>query len=236
MPSNWRRKKLDESVNFGDKLPPNLYENHVLRQAKHEYKTKSLGITNKCPIQSLVEHKHKVPHAGSIHTISCEEVFVHYWSPYQIEVYKFVHKLSKGHCKVAIDATGGLVSKILRPSTKEKSHHFFLYEIVVYGLGIQESISQMVSEKQNLPTILYWLNEWQLRGVPSPNEIVTDMSRAILGAVSRAFCIGMGIKEYVNVCLQFLLKETNIIPKCFIRTDISHFIKMQCRWKYFNAK
>lgn len=64
VPSNWRRKKLDKSVNFGDKLPPNLYENHVLRQAKHEYKIKSLGITNKCPVQSLVEHKHKVPHAG----------------------------------------------------------------------------------------------------------------------------------------------------------------------------
>jgi len=93
----------------------------------------------------------------------------------------------------------------------------------------------MVSEKQNLPTILYWLNEWQLRGVPCPNEIVTDMSRAILGAVSRAFCNGMGIKEYVNVCLQYLLKETNVIPKCFIRNDISHFIKIQCRWKCFNG-
>lgn len=104
--SNWRRKKLDESVNFRDKLPPNLYENHVLRQAKHEYKTKSLGITNKCPIQSLVEHKHKVPHARSIHTISCDEAFVHYWSPYQIEVYKFAHKLSKGHCKVLMQQDG----------------------------------------------------------------------------------------------------------------------------------
>lgn len=236
MPSNWRRKRVDEVIDFGDKLPPHIYNNHVLRQAKNEYKTKILGITNKCPIQSLVEHKYRLPHAGSIHTVSYDETFVHYWSPYQVEVYKLVHKSLKGHCKVAIDATGGLISKILRPVTNEKSHHFFLYEIVVYGHGIQESICQMVSEKQDLPTILYWLNKWQLAGVPCPNEVVTDMSRAILGAVSRAFCDGIGIKEYVDICLKYLLnKPTGIIPKCFIRTDIAHFIKMQCRWKCFNG-
>lgn len=212
-----------------------IYENHILRQAKSEFKSKALGITNKCPIQSIVENKYRIPYAGSIHTVSYNEAFVHYWSPYQVEVYKLVHKLSKGHCKVAIDATGGLVSKILRPVTGEESHHFFLYEIVVYGLGIQESISQMVSEKQDLPTILYWLNKLQLSGVPSPNEIVTDMSRAILGAVSRAFCNGIGIKEYVDVCLQYLLKESTSFPTYFLRIDIAHFIKMQCRWKCFNG-
>jgi len=35
---------------------------------------------------------------------------VHHWSPFQLAVYKAAHK--KGHCKLAIDATGSLVYKI----------------------------------------------------------------------------------------------------------------------------
>jgi len=58
----------------------------------------------------------------------------------------------------------------------------------------------MESEKQDLSTILYWLNKWQIRGVPCPNA---DMSRAILGVVSRAFINSIVIKEYVDICLQY---------------------------------
>jgi len=64
---------------------------------------------------------------------------VHYWSPFQLAVY------TKGHFKSAIDATGSLVSKIKRPTAD--SHHIFLYEIVLYGHGVQASIAQMLNEK-----------------------------------------------------------------------------------------
>jgi hypothetical protein len=92
---------------------------------------------------------------------------VHYWSPFQLAVNKSLYK--KGHCKLAIDATGSLVNKIKRYTAD--SHHIFLYEIVLYGHGAQVSIVQMLSEKQDMPTIQFWLQKWLMTGVPVPKEV-----------------------------------------------------------------
>ncbi|KAF0703337.1 Uncharacterized protein FWK35_00036643, partial [Aphis craccivora] len=132
VPSNWQREKVDKICNFGDKIPPHVYGNHVLRQAKNEFKSKILGITEKCPISSLDILK-QTSQNGSIHTICFNELFVHYWSPFQIAVYKSANKL--GHTKLAIDGTGSLVQKIKR--VHSISHHIFLYEIVLYGYRVQ---------------------------------------------------------------------------------------------------
>jgi len=104
---------------------------------------------------------------GSIHTICFNEFFVHYWSPFQISVYKSTNKL--GHTKLAIDGTGSLVQKIKR--VHSISHHIFLYEIVLYGYGVQVSVAQMLSEKQDMATIQYWLQKWLMTGVPFPKEV-----------------------------------------------------------------
>jgi len=166
VPSNWQREKVDKICNFGDKIPPHVYGNHVLRQAKNEFKSKILGITEKCPISSLDILK-QTSQSGSIHTICFNEFFVHYWSPFQIAVYKSANKL--GHTKLAIDGTGSLVQKIKR--VHSISHHIFLYEIVLYGYGVQVSIAQMLSEKQDMATIQYWLQKWLMTGVPFPKEV-----------------------------------------------------------------
>lgn len=158
LPSNWQREKVDKICNFGDKIPPHVYENHVLRQAKNEFKSKILGITEKCPISSLDILK-QTSQNGSIHTICFNEFFVHYWSPFQIAVYKSANKL--GHTKLAIDGTGSLVQQIKRAHSI--SHHIFLYEIVLYGYGVQVSVAQMLSEKQDMATIQYWLQKWLMR-------------------------------------------------------------------------
>lgn len=143
-----------------------MYITTVLRQAKNEYKAKQLGIKETDPIQSLDILKQSSQN-GSIHTISLNEFFVHYCSPFQLAVYKAAHK--NGHCKLAIDATGSLVYKIKRPTAD--SHHIFLYEIVLYGHGVQVSIGQMLNEKQDMPTIQYWLQKWLMTGVPVPKEV-----------------------------------------------------------------
>lgn len=166
LPSNWRRNKVNEICDFGDKIPPHIYNDTVLRQAKNEYKAKQLKIEETDPIQSLDVLKQTTQN-GSIHTISLNKFFVHYWSPFQLDVYKSAFK--KGHCKLAIDATGSLVYKIKR--TSAVSHHIFLYEIVLYGQGVQISIGQMLSEKQDMPTIQYWLQRWLMTGVPVPKEV-----------------------------------------------------------------
>lgn len=154
LPSNWQREKVNKICNFGDKIPPHIYGSNVLRQAKNEFKCKILGITEKCLITSLDILKQTTQN-GSIHTISTNEFFVHYWSPFQISVYKSANKL--GYNKLAIDATGSLVQKIKRPYSD--SHHIFLYEIVLYGHEVQVSVGQMLSEKHHMATIQYWLQK-----------------------------------------------------------------------------
>lgn len=62
------------------------------------------------------------------------------------------------------------------------------------------------------------------------------MSKALMGAVTRAFCNGLNLYEYCDVCFDSLNnKSIQKLPKCFIRNDIAHFIHMICRWKCFQV-
>lgn len=67
-------------------------------------------IKEKCPINSLDISK-QTTQVGTIDifipTISYNEFFVRYWSPFQVAVYKSENKL--GHIKLAIDGTESLV-------------------------------------------------------------------------------------------------------------------------------
>jgi len=84
--SNWRRNQAS-LCEFDRTSPSNLYHQGVLRKAKQEHKDKTLGIIVKCPIYSLVELKHS-QFATSIHFIGIDPLLVHYWSQFQIIVYK----------------------------------------------------------------------------------------------------------------------------------------------------
>lgn len=105
---NWRRNNVSK-MEFGQISPPNLYKNEILRKTKQQFKDKNLGITEKCPITSLIEFKNNSPFSGSIHSIGIDPVLVHYKSPHQLIIYK---DLNKTYCRLSIDATGGLI-KIL---------------------------------------------------------------------------------------------------------------------------
>lgn len=141
--SNWQRNAVS-SIDFGDKLPPNIYNKTVLRKCKQEFKDDVLGINEKCPIKSLIELKHG-KFSGQIHMVSADKLFVHYWTPYQLVVYKH---LQKSYCRLAIDATGSLVKKIVRTKQNIKSGHIFLYEAVVSNPQYQVPVTQMLSEKR----------------------------------------------------------------------------------------
>lgn len=67
--SNWVRDEV-ATLQFGDKIPANIYKKCVLRKCKQQEKDKKIGIELKCPIMSLIEFKHS-SYAGSIHNI-CE--------------------------------------------------------------------------------------------------------------------------------------------------------------------
>jgi len=62
------------------------------------------------------------------------------------------------------------------------------------------------------------------------------MSKALMGAVTRAICNGLNVNQYCEMCFNALLSPSvNILPTCFIRNDIAHFIHMICRWKCFQS-
>lgn len=104
--SNWKRKAV-EPLNYGDKIPANIYKKSVLRKCKQEESDKALGITIKCPIMSLIQFKH-TKYAGSIHLISADPLIVHYWTPCQLVFYKSIRKSC---VRLTIDATGSIVKK-----------------------------------------------------------------------------------------------------------------------------
>lgn len=226
--SNWRRRAA-ESMQFGDKIPANLYNKSVLRKCKQDKKDSRLGITEKCPIISLIELKFS-KYAGSIHLICAVPFIIHYWTPSQLVVYK---SYRKSYVRLSIDATGSIVKKLKRTNQGILSSHIFLYEAVVSTGKFQASITQMLSEKQDTFTIYSWLNSWLMDGVRAPQETVCDYSMALLGGISRAFCGGISLHTYVDTCLDALKRQltSHFMLTCYIRIDIAHLIKLVCRWK-----
>lgn len=225
--NNWQRSAVSY-MEFGDHIPPNVYNKHVLWKYKQQFIDNFLGITEKCPINSLIDLKHG-KYAGSIHTISADKLFIHYWTPTQLIVYKHVQK---SYCRLSIDATGSLIKKLKRTKQNILSSHIFLYEGVINTIHYQVPVTQMISEKHDTLTIFYWLAEWIKDGVPIPQEATCDYSKALLGAISRAFCNGLTLSDYVDKCFNAICSTSyNDLPLCFNRIDIAHLVKLVCRWK-----
>lgn len=228
----WQKEQINKTIDFGDKIPPHIYSTEVLRKTKQNFEERNLGIHLKDPLMSLIsliELKHTMPYAGSIHFISADPFIVHYWSPNQSLVYNDASKSKINNCRLCIDATGQLVKKIKRTSQHFKSAHIFLYSAVLHNGLSQTPVCQMVSEAQDMPSILYWLNQWIRNGAALPHEIVCDYSYALIGAITLSFC-QMSRSQYSEACLKLLQKTETIIPTVHIRLDVAHFIKMVCRW------
>lgn len=144
---------------------------------------------------SLVELKHTMPFAGSIHLVSADPFIVHYWTLTQILVYKDACTGDrKKSSRLCIDATGNIVQKLFRTSQSIKSAHIFLYVAVLHNGTLQFPVSQMLSESQDTPTITYWLSQWLQSGAPIPVEIMCDYSNALIGAITRSYCGGISKK------------------------------------------
>ncbi|KAF0691660.1 Uncharacterized protein FWK35_00036955, partial [Aphis craccivora] len=198
---NWRRNNVSD-LEYGRISPPNLYQLETLRKVKQEGKDKRLGINYNCPIQSLIEFKHNSTYSGSIHSIGIDPFYVHYWTNHQISIYK---DICKGYCKLSVDASGGFMKKLKRTSLGLLWASVFLYEGIVSTPYGHISVTQMVSEKHDTLSIFQWIAVWMSSGIRPPNEVVCDYSRALLGAISRVFCSGIGLNDYVNYSFRVLI-------------------------------
>lgn len=169
-------------------------------------------------------------HRGSIHSISLDPFFVHYWTPDQIAVYM------KYPEQIYIDAKGSLVKK-LKKSNGERSPHIYLYQIVATTPHSKIPEFQMLSGIQYTTAITYWLYEILRIGFQHsqtflrPREIVSDFDKALLGAVVKVFAQCLSLKDYLSRCYLVLIGETQNLPSYFIRLDVCHYIHMITRWK-----
>lgn len=107
-------------VSSDDIEPPHLFDAHVLHNAKYNIKQES--YLHKNPIKAL-----EIMRLGSlkntIHNIGLNPFFIHYWSNYQLSVYKSY--ATDETASVYIDATGSIIKKIKRPD-KSKTGHIFI--------------------------------------------------------------------------------------------------------------
>lgn len=74
-PSQWQRNAADQTMDYGDVEPPNLYSSSVLRKAKQQATNLELGISNENnPIFSIGNLKYSNEHQGAIQNIGFDAV------------------------------------------------------------------------------------------------------------------------------------------------------------------
>lgn len=169
-----------------------------------------------------------------IRDIGLDPFFLHYHTGDQIQLYRNYARESK--CpQIIIDATGSIVSNFKKYDT-EKTKYIFLYEALVYDQENEYSftISNMLSERHTNVAIFNWLANWKKCDVPLPKITVCDQSLAILSAVVQCFTQYSSLQDYINICADLVVNNlppnNRWIPRCFIRIDIAHFLKLITKW------
>ena len=183
-------------------------------QAKHE--VKDAECVDKDTIKALLILK-ATKYVNEIRTINSHPFIVHYWMNAQIHIGQHYLKLFKT-LTVSIDATGKICKPVKRPLNMPCGP-IFLYTVVINCEAGQFSLAQMLSECHNTDVIQFWLMTWFRSSGLVPNEVVVDMSRALLTAVIRTFTHNKTLEEYCEQC------SGEQLPDIFVRIDNAHFIK-----------
>lgn len=225
-PSQFRRTLAANNESEIDRIP----RLSTIRQIKHESVKEKLLDND--PVAAIWKMKFDPSMQGAIQNIGLDPFFVYFWTNNQVHVYnKFCQTQ---YAKISIDATGNVVYKIKKPCG-EKSKHIFLYDITVRstnkrGGDNQFSVSSMLSESQNAVSIYSWLANWMRIGASKPQEVVTDMSLALIYACIMAFSNSKSLKEYITKCYKTLFENEPLKEICYIRNDVAHFIKLVSQW------
>lgn len=210
-----RAAEADRLMSPGDPEPPHLHKAEAYRHAKKKYQ-ESLTLHKNTITSILLAQLSTLRY--TIHNIGLSPFNVHYWSPLQSNVYR-QYCLSEP-ASVAIDATGSIVRKLVRPDGS-KSKHIFLYTVVINSPNSDKlPVLSWLDESQTSTRICHALCEWVRTGVPPPREFTCDASKALLLGIAR-FTTCSSVDEYADRCW-----GTSEMPKCFIRIDVAHFIKI----------
>lgn len=116
-------------MQYGDIEPANLFSENVLRKTKQEYRDKELGVeSTDNPMLSVLFLKYNQEFAGSIHEIGYDKMYVMYWLPEQMHLYKEACKKRKIN-NISIDATGSLVRPIMKPDGSKNTKFFCIKQL-----------------------------------------------------------------------------------------------------------
>lgn len=77
------------------------------------------------------------------------------------------------------------------------------------------AVGQMISQRHTTNFILYWLTSWKNMSVVR-NEVVTEDSPALLGALVNAFTSFITMKAYISrsICMRFGV--TRDLSECYL--------------------
>lgn len=215
----------NEQIDIDDKCEeaPTLPTLTNLRKIRHE--ARSALQFDKNPILSIYAMSDLPPYDSFIRKFCIVPFFIYFWSNEQGRFYD--EFLQDDYVALSIDATGSIFQKIspqpVPGESCKKTKHLFLYAVVAYTSSSSVPLSYMASQSHTIDAIAAWLTSW-LENRKTPNEIVSDDSSALLGAIARTF-LNSDTNKYLSQCFSLLEGKTNTVTACFIRLDKSHFIK-----------
>lgn len=159
----------------GDTGCPFLHKPTVLRQAKKQFLDDERGVkpVDRKDTFAAIDRLNTDPvYRNSILMIGKAQFFVFYTTQSQMHCYKEYRRLHRKYSSICIDATGGVVRKIV--TVGEKSSYIFIYEIVINFNKTSQAIYQMLSEAHDVDIITLWLKRWLRLGAKPPYEAVSD--------------------------------------------------------------
>ncbi|KAF0741946.1 CCHC-type domain-containing protein, partial [Aphis craccivora] len=218
----YREKEATRLMKMGDYEPAILPTGNALRLQK----SKQIRANKRSDdtLTALTIMKGEDDFKGVIRDIGCDPFFVHYHSSEQIYLYRsYCHNNTKP--RLVIDATGSVIKKFKKLGF-ENTNVIYLYECVVYDKipGYSFTVTNMISERHTNSAIANWLS--------------------LLSAISHVFTQYSLLQDYVRVCADILTgriaSDLHWTPRCFIRIDVAHFIKIVCRkmflWRNFQEE
>ncbi len=230
-----RKETAKDLMKFGETEPSHLPTLNALRLIKSRERRKSFIHEN--PIISLSLLKQISPYKDIVRDIGLDKFFVHYWSKTELNCYRMFTRQNRIPT-VSIDATGSVVKKVKLLSGKE-SQMIFLYEVVVKDKHnkLHYPVSHMLSSTHTTNAISHWLCGWIGSGIrQKPKVIVTDLSLALMHAVTRSFTQYTNLWAYIRTCSCLLLNhdiqqfKDIFLPTSCIRNDYNHIMHNFSKW------
>ncbi|XP_055308869.1 uncharacterized protein LOC129572793, partial [Sitodiplosis mosellana] len=169
-----------------------------------------------------IEYLSRSAFGKCIRGLSLIPFYVMYTSVDQIVMYNIYKKKNK-ITKVSADSTGSIAHKIVREGRKSQQIH--LYTLVISD-GFQIPVHSMITDAHNTSLVSYWLREFVRFTGDTPNVFICDMSSVLLNSAAREFAKCDDISEYAEILFNMHTEPNIKIPKCYIRCDRNHFIKL----------